>query len=244
MGKKEGLEYGVILVEPMIEGNVGAVARAMANFGVTKLRLVTPCEIGDDGEKRAVHALPILQAAPHFKDLPSALDGFDLSVGTSGQFTDNDKRFPRISLTPRELTAKLGEVHGKVALVFGRENWGLNNEELALLDFLVTIPTSERYPIMNLSHAVAVLLYELAVADKGLPKPRMASGKDKEALVQRFTELMEEGDFPEHKHEKTTIMFRRLLGRAVPSGWEYHRMMGVFGRALVKLKKESERDRK
>ncbi len=230
------LEFGVVLVEPQIQGNVGAVARVMENFGIEDLLLVNPCEIGDEAEKRAVHAQSVLENAKTFEGVKEAFMGFDLAVGTSGHFTENDKEFPRIAMTPKELAEKLSEIEGRVALVFGRENWGLNNEELALCDFLVTIPTSDRYPIMNLSHAVSVLLYELSNGQFDVAKPRLASGKEKEALIDRFTELMEISGFPEHKHEKTTVMFRRLLGRAVPSGREYHRLMGVLGRAIIKMR--------
>ncbi|TLZ49557.1 MAG: RNA methyltransferase [Methanobacteriota archaeon] len=154
----------VVLVEPKYEGNVGAVARAMKNFGVTNLRLVNPCRIGEEARKRAMHSVSILEAAKRYRSYARAISGMDLVVGTSGVDTASEKKFLRIALSPRELGAKLAGLDGDAAIVLGREDYGLFNEELRACDVLVTIPANPEYPILNVAQAAVILLYELHAA--------------------------------------------------------------------------------
>ena len=232
------IDFAVVLVEPKYEGNVGAIARSMKNFGLKKLVLVNPCEIGDVGEKRAMHAIDVLKNARVAENLEDALEGMDFIAATSGVETASEKKFNRIALTPRQFAEKTKEMAGTVALVFGREDFGLLNEEVRRADFLITIPTSEEYPIMNLSHSAAVIFYELS-SRFGEEKPgvREADNLEKEKMHEHFSKLLEAIDYPEFKREKVEVMFRRLMGRATPSKWEFHTLMGVLSKAI----KESEK---
>ena len=227
----------VILVEPENEGNVGAVARAMRNFGVADLILVNPCALGEEARKRAMHGIDVLRAAKSVEDLDRALRGVDLVVGTSGIETSNEKRFARIAISPSELASRVAPMNGTLALVFGREDFGLLDEELRKCDLLVTIPASREYPILNLSHAVAILLYALSPGRSLQKSRREASGPEKDRLHAAFAHLLEATDYPAHKRARTQIMFRRLLGRAVPSKWEFHALMGVLQRATKRIKR-------
>src|SRR6266542_431886 len=113
----------VVLVEPKNEGNVGAVARAMKNFGAEDLVLVRPCRLGAEARKRAMHGVDILDAAKTVADLESAVNRADLIVGTSGVNTLSEKRFTRIAMTPRDLARRIARTQGTVALLFGREDF-------------------------------------------------------------------------------------------------------------------------
>ncbi len=225
----------IVLVEPKNEGNVGAVARAMRNFGATDLVLVNPCLLGDEARKRAMHGVSVLEAAKSVKDFASATESVDLIVGTSGIDTASEKRFARIAVSPRDLAERVAPMDGLVALAFGREDFGLYDEELRRCDLLVTIPASEEYPILNLSHAATILLYELFSRTAPARARRSASGLEKEKLYEAFTDLMAATDYPAHKRERTKVMFRRLMGRAVPSKWEFHALMGVLQRATKRI---------
>jgi tRNA/rRNA methyltransferase len=225
----------VILVEPKSEGNVGAVARAMRNFGARDLVLVKPCPLGDEAYKRAMHGVEILQAAKKADSLDSATRGADLVVGTSGIDTRSEKRFARISIAPRELATRVAPMQGTVAVAFGREDFGLFETELARCDLLVTIPAAADYPILNLSHAATIVLYELFAARAGTRSRREASGLEKEKLHEALAALLDATDYPMHKRARTKVMFRRLVGRAVPSAWEFHALMGVFQRATKRI---------
>ena len=230
----------VVLVEPKYEGNVGSVARAMRNFGVSSLRLVKPPKLGAEARQRAMHGLAVLTAAKRYRTFASAVRGMDLVVGTSGVDTASEKKFLRIALTARELAAKIVDLDGDVALVLGREDFGLRNEELAACDLLVTIPADPEYPILNVAQAAAILLYEIHAAKPGPEgrSRRKASGFEKEKLYEAFADLLAVTNYPLHKRERTRIMFRRILGRAEPTTWEYHALMGVVARAAKTIRRE------
>lgn len=227
----------VVLVEPKNEGNIGAVARAMRNFGSRELVLVKPCAIGDEARKRAMHGVEILEAAKTVDSFAEAAAGADLVVGTSGIDTASEKHFSRIAIPPRDLAARLAPLDGTVAVMFGREDFGLFDGEIAACDLLVKIPAAEEYPILNLSHAVAIVLYELHQGRGPRRSVREASGMEKEKLHEAFAALLEATAYPPHKRARTKVMFRRLVGRAVPSKWEFHALMGTITRATKRIQR-------
>lgn len=229
--------FRVVLVEPKNEGNVGAIARAMRNFDVAELTLVRPCPIGDEARRRAMHGVEILETARTAEDFGAAVKGSDLLVGTSGIDTASERRFARIAITPRDLAARVAPMEGTVFLVFGREDYGLFEEELTRCDLLVTIPASRAYPILNVAHAATIVLYELYVGKAMKKGTRPASGFEKEKLQEALADLLEATAYPAHKKARTKIMFRRMIGRAAPSAWEFHALMGVFQRATNRIKR-------
>jgi TrmH family RNA methyltransferase len=131
----------------------------------------------------------------------------------------------------------MGSVKGEVALVFGREDYGLYNDELELADALVNIPTGDEYPIMNLSHAVAVVCYELFQPTAKRVKPRDSAPVEKEKLNEFFDDLLDSIDYPSHRRRNTKLMWRRMMGRAVPTKWEFYTLAGVLKDAAAGAKK-------
>jgi TrmH family RNA methyltransferase len=211
----------------------------MKNFGFENLFLIKPCELGDECYKRSKHAKDIILNAKTYDSLGDVAKEFDLMVGTSGVKNINDKRHKRNPITPRQFVehAKKLEPDTRVGLLFGREDYGLYTEELSLCDILITIPANEVYPILNLSHAVAVVLYELGSAELtfNVEGHHETSEFEKEKLYEHFNEFLDHVDYPEQKREHTRVLFRRLMGRAAPSKWEFHTMMGLFSRAIYHL---------
>ena len=103
---------------------------------------------------------------------------------------------------------------------------------------MVKIPTSDFYPSLNLSHAVSLVLYSLYIHHGFAPKEkRTIENIEKEKLDQFFSSLLEEINYPAHKKENTKIMFKRIMGRAMLSKWEYHTFMGVLGNTVEKIQK-------
>lgn len=230
----------VVLVRPQSAGNVGAIARSMMNFGLQDLILISPeCEIDLEARKRAMHASePVLDKLKRYRSLERALSHMDLIVGTTGVKTRNVKKFGRIAITPREFAEKIRNFDGTVALLFGQEDFGLDRETIERCDILVTIPTSEEYPIMNVSHAASIIFYELFQSAAIVWKSDRAARLEMDILVQQFGSLLEAINYPKHKRKRTTVMFRRMLGRAVLSKWEYHTLMGVLKDAIRAAKED------
>jgi tRNA/rRNA methyltransferase len=226
----------VVLVEPLYEGNVGSVARAMKNFGFHDLALVNPCKIEDFGCAMASHARDVLQMSRSFSSLGEALAGANLVVGTTGKRLDEAQHHLRLHLrvpclTPAELAEKLSEKEGTVALLLGREDCGLNSEELAICDMLVSIPTSEEYPVMNLSHCAAVLFYELSQnRDVHSGNVEMARRESLDLLQERTKSLLSDVSYPQHKVDFTLLMLRRILGRAELTEREARTLLGLIKR--------------
>jgi tRNA/rRNA methyltransferase len=224
----------VILVEPMYDGNVGSVARAMKNFGFHDLVLVNPCKIDDFGRAMASHARDVLQMSKSFSTLPEALQGANLVVGTTGKRLEHEQHHLRLHLrvpclSPSELSEKLRGKEGTVALLLGREDCGLNSDELAICDMIVSIPTSEEYPVMNLSHSAAVLFYELSkIGNENGASVEMASPESLALLRERGRSLLQEISYPEHKLEFSTLMLRRIFGRAELTERETRTLLGII----------------
>ncbi|MFW6305035.1 MAG: RNA methyltransferase [Candidatus Saliniplasma sp.] len=233
------VKYEIILVEPKTPGNIGAIARLMMNFDVQNLSIMNGPEIGDEALARAMHAKSILNDFEEIRSLPDKLESFDLVVGTSGITSDKEKKFLRKAESPEEFAENTISYPGKIALLFGREDKGLSNHELSYCDKLINIPTSETYPILNLSHAVGIILYEIYKKQEGDTREisiRETDESERERLIKLFSKILKQIDYPQHKRRKTEVMFRKLLGRATTTRSEYHRLMGVFSWISKRLK--------
>ena len=219
----------IVLVEPQHPGNVGAVARAMANFGVTDLALVNGCEINDDGYARSKSGKPILKNLKRFDTMEKALADCDIAIGTSGIKPEGDKRWFRAPKDVKKINELINERENP-ALVFGRENYGLYREELALCETTITIPTNPDYPILNLSHAVGIVLYEIKRKEKikGPKKRKAVSQEDFERLVERIMKMLEDSSYPERRLDRSKTTLRRLISRGNPDEGEYENLMGIF----------------
>ncbi|KAA0003916.1 MAG: RNA methyltransferase [Thermoplasmata archaeon] len=227
--------FTVILTEPKYAGNVGAVARAMMNFDFKDLLIISQSFIiTDECRKMAVHAQKILDNARIVDSFDEALKNVDYMVGTSSIDTKSEKKHLRRAVSLKKFAQQIYDIEGKVGISFGREDYGLLNEEIKKCDLLVKIPTSETYPSLNLSHAVSIVLYELYSSQRKDIEPRLAGRIEKETLYAHFDKLLDAINYPEHKKENTKILFRRIIGRAMLSKWEYHTLMGVLKKAITK----------
>nr|YP_002049394.1 probable tRNA/rRNA methyltransferase [Paulinella chromatophora]ACB43184.1 probable tRNA/rRNA methyltransferase [Paulinella chromatophora] len=151
----------LVLVQPAGPINVGSVARLCANFGIDELRLVAPCcnPIDMAAKQMAVHGTSILNRALIYPNLVSALADCRRVVACSGRI---NKEVLTTNVPEEALSWLLTtEVDGPSALVFGREDRGLSNNELLLAGKVLKLITSPQYTSINLSHAVAIILYEL-----------------------------------------------------------------------------------
>jgi tRNA/rRNA methyltransferase len=229
--------FRIVLVEPKSEGNVGAVARSMKNFGQTEMVLVNPPALGDECRGRALHAWDVVSSAKVVKSLSAALEGCDFVVGTTARVPDADKSYLRNPIDAREFPERIKSVEGTIALLFGREDFGLLNAELEFCDLLLTIPSSPLYRSLNLAHAVTVVLYELYVQTVTQPERVSApmSGVMRSHFQTNMDRLIAAMNLPEHQERNVKTAYRKLFGRAVPSAWEYYVLMGILKRCLQKF---------
>ena len=208
----------VVLVEPAGPLNIGSVARLCANFGVDQLRLVNPrCDPkGNDSVRMAVHAVARLETAVHYSTLESAVADCSRVVATCGRLDHGSIPLQ----TPDQALNWLTAGDGTVAVVFGREDRGLTNEELRICHRVLTLHSGDSYPSLNLSHAVAIVLHDMARLDHTTPpdaqcSPDPASAPELSGLIEDAADLLLEcGFLLPHTREARMAKVRDLLHRA------------------------------
>lgn len=233
----------LVLVSPRNPLNIGAVARAMANFGFSRLTVVAPYEPHWREARSAVGAPELLQNARETATLAEAVRECTLVAGT-GTRTHRRPEQP-VLLLPEAgpiVTRNLSG-NGRVAIAFGPEKHGLTRDDLSYCHALIEIPTDPRQPSMNLGQAVAVCLYELnrqgetRTAD---PIPSSATSGSLDRLAGLIEQTMVAAGYspramqPANHHD-----LRVLLRRLAPAALDTRRMMGLFRRVLYRLEHAS-----
>jgi tRNA/rRNA methyltransferase len=230
--------FSVVLVEPRYGGNVGSVARVMKNFGFKELVLINPPELEKEARAMAMHGRDVLENAGVLDGFGKLKEEFDFLVATTAIIA-TDKNPMRTPVFPEDLRNSL-EIDGRVGLVFGREDYGLCNEEIELCDLIVSIPASGEYPTLNLSHSVAILLYEISKQGHerkrgGLKKFKGVNLTEKRVLLEKFDALVDSVHSREQDAKLAKKTFRQLIGRAFISGRESFTLIGLFRKALRKI---------
>ncbi len=231
--------FGVILVDTLYPENIGAAARACANFGLRDLLLVRPKNL--DKEKMRAMAtrggLPVLERLKVYEDLEEALAPFGYVVGTTARLGRQRKVFETI----REAAPHLIDLsqNNRIALVFGNEKWGLTNEDLYHCHTVITIPTTQQASL-NVSQAVIIILYEIFnhVSEVPLKKPKLAVTEELEPMYRLLQETFEALDYVPHDNVTlwmTTI--RRFLSRLDLTSQEVRIIQGFCRKLLWHLKK-------
>jgi tRNA/rRNA methyltransferase len=222
-------ELRVVLVRPQEPRNVGQVCRAMKTMGLGALYLV-----GAEGLDRAqaavtaVHARDLLDTAVACSGLPEALRGTALSAGLSRRRGRWRKYF---ALDPEQLVERIVSVRGPCALVFGAEADGLTDEELACCHLAVRIPTSPRFPSLNLSHAVQILAYLLHRRLDSPASDRFHPVADTEldGIVRMIVDTLAGlGFFRKSDPREMGVFWRDLLARAALEKREAERLRRIF----------------
>ncbi len=227
--KLERNNISIVLVEPEVQGNIGAIARSMKNTFFSNLIVVGTSFFDDDAVARAKEAAPLLESAKFYRKLKDVRKEFEILVATSSVPSMNMKDYRRIPMKPSIYWKEKHRNERSTAIVMGREGDGLKNSELELCDFFLTIPGNPEYPIYNLSHALTIILYEsLSVEDLEYPEKERASGYEMEVLLENIKKVTEKVNFPAHKVPNTMVMMRRLLSRSDLSRSEFYRIMGIL----------------
>jgi TrmH family RNA methyltransferase len=225
----------VILLEPEKEGNIGSIARSMKNFDLHDLCIVNPkVAIGGDARAYAMGGRSILESAKVVGTFDEALEDVDVVVGTSSVTASSRSNLTRISITPSKLAERVGRSKRIIGIVLGRESSGLNNQELEKCDFMVTIPASQEYNVLNVATAASIVFYDL-FQSKPPPGPELATKAAKERLLLRFDRIVKVSEIPEHRSRLARRAFRNVISRSFISTREASLLVGVFRKALSKL---------
>ncbi|MDZ8188447.1 MAG: RNA methyltransferase [Nostoc sp. ChiSLP02] len=233
----------IVLVEPAGPINLGAIARVMKNFGLDNLVLVNPqCDrLSAEALMMAVHAKEILESAVIVPTLPEALYGCVRAIATTGRV-----RSWEIPLeNPRTaLPWLLEEPEKPTALIFGREDRGLSNEELNYAQRFVFIPTSQNYLSLNLATAVAICCYELSQSSQqaqtqAFPQTELASLDLVETYYQQLESLLLKiGYLYPHTAASRMEKFRQLYNRAGLQTGELAMLRGILRQVEWALKNQ------
>ncbi len=235
----------VVLVRPHYAGNLGATARAMRNFGLSDLVLVAPhASTGDlDARRMARDGLSILDAARVMPDLGAALTDCVFSLATSS-LTAGVFRSGTIGTAAEKMPELLAAAEaGPVAIVFGPEPTGLNNEEIGRCHGLVSIPVNAEFSSLNLAQAVAICCYELRKAwsksvneargQPETPERAVAPFADQDRMFEHLREaLVAVGYLFGEKGDSLMHALRQLIGRAMPTPQEVKILHGVARQLL------------
>lgn len=230
-------KISVVLVETANSGNLGAVARVMANFGLSELVLVKPkCSIDEEARKRAKHAQGVLKGIKVVNDFNVLKKKFDLIIGTTGKI-GTDYNVVRSPVLSYELAEFISGKKGKIALVFGSEEKGLSNEHLSLCDFVVHIPSSKKYSVLNISHSVGIILYELSKSINDVRSNHvLASFKEKEVILELLDEIIGGLKFraPSEKVTQKKV-WRRIVGKSMITKRESFALIGLLKKIRKKI---------
>jgi tRNA/rRNA methyltransferase len=233
------LTTSVVLVRPQRASNLGSVARAAKNFGLSSISVVEPGVAPDEESHRlATGAGDVLAAIVRYESLVDAVAAFPIVIATSSMRGRGRARLLELAELPAYLT-EAGEA--PIAFVFGPEQSGLTEDELARATACLRLPTQPDFPTMNLSHAVAVVLATARAfapaRTSPLPEP-LAAAADVEAAVAHWDRALEAIDFYDTGHRDRSLRdWRRLIAARPLTEREVAILRGVANRVLVSLKR-------
>jgi TrmH family RNA methyltransferase len=229
-------KLSVVLVSTRNPLNIGAAARAMANFGFDDLRIVNPYEVAFREAVSAVGGAHVLKSARVFETVAEAVADCSLVVGTTAaQKRELQQPIERIETG----AGAIREYAGQVALLFGSEKFGLSNDDLSYCHSLLRIPTAPATPSMNLGQAVAVCLYELNRGESVEP-PRartdLIEGTDAEQLTKMLLEVLEKSGYTNRITAVSTEQkIRRWMRRMRLTDRDVPLLLGILRQILWKF---------
>jgi len=232
--------FRIVLVSPRNPLNIGAAARAMSNFGLCDLRLVTPYDVAFREAKSAVRSRYILESAQVHDSVSAAISGCGLVVGTTA-VGHRDLHIPLYRLETAGTMIVQQAQSSPVALLFGSEKFGLSNEDLSFCQWALRIPTREEHGSMNLGQAVAICLYELRRNDRNLETHFPPASEASAEVYDRFTDLLldilaKSGYVNGKTSQSTELKIRRLVRRLHLPAADSETWLGIARQILWKIR--------
>jgi len=228
----------VVLIHTTHPGNIGAAARAMKVMGLSSLHLVAPKTFPSaEASARASGAADLLHAASVHDDLEGALEGCTLVLGTSARL--RALSMPQLDVRKAAPLALAEATSGDVAILFGREAYGLTNEEMQRCHYLLHIDSNPEFGSLNLGQAVQVIAYEMrmaALGGGGVERPSLDWDPVDAAQMEHFYQhledtLLEIGFLNPEQPRRLMMRLRRLFNRARPDQNEINILRGILAAA-------------
>lgn len=234
-----------VLIETMESGNIGASARALKNLGFSRLELICPGRFPSEEAGWFAHgADDILNRTKVHAELTAALCGKSVVIGTTRR--PGKKR--GLVYPVREAAERIRSLsqHNRIALLFGREDRGLTNEETAACSFLIRIPASPENPSFNLAQAVLLIAYELSYGDHSVaPSPAIISNKEFSGLFERLNKIMRIAGYKakgiRHSEEHIMTDLKRLFARIGITEREARMLHGIISQMEESIMKNAAR---
>ena len=228
----------VILVEPQLGENIGMTARAMGNFALSRLRIVNPRDGWPNiaAQRAAAGADLILEGAQLFDTVEQAVADLTLLYATTARAHDQAKPVVAPSAAAAEIVAHVAHGDGGVGIMFGRERYGLQNEEVALANRIITFPVNPGFASLNLAQAVLLIGYEWFKQSTGgaLPfghreRSEPASQHQMQAFFDNLVRELDKVEFlrPREKRETMLVNLRNIFTRMDPTKQDMHTLHGV-----------------
>ena len=226
----------VAMLEPVSGLNIGYTARLLKNFGLNDLILISPQADLREARMYASHGNDLVKNAKilSFKDV---LTRFDILMGTTAIVPSKSSNFARSILSIDQVKEKLNSTSNSKCLLLGRDTTGLTRKELSFCDMVVTLPTGTNYPTLNVSHATAILLWELTTFNKNVNSHKISSRHERTKLLDIGKELASAALIPEYKVKLIENALKRIIGKSSLTSRECTLLLALFAKSLGTIKR-------
>ena len=251
--------FSVAVVEPEFALNVGYLARAMANFGINQLLIVSGKKMSQndaaEAAKFASHGSHIIDSIQYVKSINDLKKRFHLIVGTTAIKGKRKSNITRKTMGLEECVKAVSAESSRsqeICILFGRDTTGLTNSELQQCDYALTISTGTDYNTLNISHSAAIVFYVFLrgfnsrggeAKEPLLETGRSSTRHERDQVISLYEELAILSDFQKFKQRKLAETLSRLLNRSSPSLRELYLLMGLANKVRAKIRTLASRKR-
>jgi TrmH family RNA methyltransferase len=223
----------VAMVEPRFGLNIGYVARVMKNFGVGRLLIVGRRDVPRSAFRFASHGVDVVREVEYLS-MDDLRRRFDVVVGTTA-LRGRGSRNPVRKTVSLARIRQLGVDTARTVIVLGRDTTGMTVSELNTCDIIIHVPTGTNYPTLNISHALAIVLYELSSIDK--ETIHRVNRVYLDESIGYFSKMLSLSHYPEHKKKMAIKILGKMMAQSKAEQKEVVALMGVFRKASLALQR-------
>ena len=229
-------DFTVAMLEPVSGLNVGYTARLLKNFGINNLVLISPQADLKEARIYASHGSDVVETATisRFEDV---IKQFDIIIGTTAITPSKPSNFERSIISINKAKETLNNTSNSKCLLLGRDTTGLTRNELSFCDMVINLPTGTNYPTLNVSHATAILLWELTTSTKNSDRGKISSRNERTKLVTAGKELASEALIPDYKVSLIENALKRIIGKSSLTSRECTLLLFLFSKSLTTIKR-------